>query len=216
MRSSEHRRQTRRHGRTALVAAAILLSFAGRAQDLGVIGPVYPIAEPSLLEVILSKLREAEASGVLARLQRDTQTNVKRGIEQPAPVAGITKTTKTRSFYYDPSIVVPYAITDADGNVIVAPGSKVNPLDTVSLSKALLFFDARDAAQVGRARNILDERGGKVKLILTGGSYLDLMRRWKRPVYFDQQGSLTEKLGIRHVPALVTQEGKRLRIDEIL
>ena len=200
----------------ALVAAAILFSFAARAQDLGVIGPVYPIAEPSLLEVILSKLREADKTGVLARLQRETQGKVKRGIEQPAPIARITKTTKARSFYYDPSIVVPYAIADADGKVIVAPGTKVNPLDTVSLSKALLFIDARDAAQVGRARGILDERGGKVKVILTGGSYLELMRRWKRPVFFDQQGALTEKLGIRHVPALVSQEGKRLRIDEIL
>ncbi|MBI4294461.1 MAG: type-F conjugative transfer system protein TraW [Betaproteobacteria bacterium] len=219
MRSSEHLgRPVRRvlQCRTTLVAAAILLSFAARAQDLGVIGPVYPIAEPSLLEVILSKLREAEATGVLARLQRDTQANVRRGIEQPAPVARITKTTKARSFYYDPSIVVPYAITDADGKVIVAPGTKVNPLDTVSLSKTILFIDARDAAQVGRARSILDEHGGKVKLILTGGSYLDLMRRLKRPVFFDQQGRLTDKLGIRHVPALVTQEGKRLRIDEIL
>ncbi|MEK7730730.1 MAG: type-F conjugative transfer system protein TraW [Planctomycetota bacterium] len=204
------------HGRTALVAAAVLLSFAAGAQDLGVIGPVYPITEPSLLEVILSKLREAEVTGVLARLQRDTQANVKRGIEQPAPVAKITKTIKARSFYYDPSIVVPYAITDAEGKVIVAPGTKMNPLDTVSLSKTLLFIDARDAAQVGRARSILDERGGKVKVILTGGSYLDLMRRWKRPVFYDQQGQLTDKLGIRHVPALVSQEGKRLRIDEIL
>ena len=200
----------------ALVAAAILLSFAARAQDLGVIGPVYPIAEPSLLEVILSKLRQAEATGVLARLQRDTQAKVKRGIEQPAPIARITKTTKARSFYYDPSIVVPYAIADADGKVIVAPGTKVNPLDTVSLSKALLFIDARDAAQVGRARGILDERGGKVKVILTGGSYLELMRRWKRAVFFDQEGTLTDKLGIRHVPAIVSQEGKRLRIDEFL
>lgn len=216
MRSSEYRRQTRRHSRTAPLIAAILLSFAARAQDLGVIGPVYPIAEPSLLEVILSKLREAEATGVLARLQRDTQANAKRGIEEPAPVARITKTTKARSFYYDPGIVVPYAITDADGKLIVAPGTKVNPLDTVSLSKALLFIDARDAAQVGRAGNILDERGGKVKVILTGGSYLDLMRRWKRPVFYDQQGTLTEKLGIRHVPALVSQEGRRLRIDELL
>ena len=216
MRSSEVRRRFVRHGRTALVAAAILFSFAAHAQDLGVIGPVYPIAEPSLLEVILSKLREANATGVLARIQRDTQANVKRGIEQPAPVARITKTTKARSFYYDPSIVVPYAITDAEGKVIVAPGTKVNPLDTVSLSKTLLFIDARDAAQVGQARKLLDERGGKVKVILTGGSYLDLMRRWKRPVFFDQQGTLTEKLGIRHVPALVSQEGKRLRIDEIL
>jgi len=216
MRSSEVRPRSIRHGRTALLAAAILLSFAARAQDLGVIGPVYPIAEPSLLEVILSKLREAEASGVLARLQRDTQDKVKRGIEEPAPVAAITKTTQARSFYYDPSIVVPYAITDAQGTVIVAPGTKVNPLDTVSLSKALLFIDARDAAQVGRARRVLQERGGKVKLILTGGSYLELMHRLKRPVFFDQRGQLTARLGIRHVPALVTQEGRRLRIDEIL
>ncbi len=216
MHSSEVRRGSARHGRMALVAAAILLSFAARAQDLGVIGPVYPIAEPSLLEVILSKLRQAEATGVLARLQRDTQAKVKRGIEQPAPIARITKTTKARSFYYDPSIVVPYAIADADGKVIVAPGTKVNPLDTVSLSKALLFIDARDAAQVGRARGILDERGGKVKVILTGGSYLELMRRWKRAVFFDQEGTLTDKLGIRHVPAIVSQEGKRLRIDEFL
>ena len=216
MRSSEFRRRPVRHGHTALVAAAILFSLAARAQDLGVIGPVYPIAEPSLLEVILSKLREAETTGVLTRLQQDTEARVKRGIEQPAPVAKITKTTRARSFYYDPSIVVPYAITDAEGKVIVAPGTKVNPLDTVSLSKQLLFIDARDAAQVGRARNILDERGGKVKVILTGGSYLDLMRRWKRPVFFDQQGQLTIKLGIRHVPALVTQENTRLRIDELL
>lgn len=216
MRSSNHKPQTVHDRRTVLLAVALLLSVSARAQDLGVIGPVYPIAEPSLIEVILAKLREADANGVMARLQRDTQVNVKRGIEQPAPVTGITKTTKTRSFYYDPSIVVPYAITDADGKVIVAPGTKVNPLDTVSLSKQLLFIDARDAAQIGRARGILDAHGGKVKVILTGGSYLELMRQWQRPVFYDQQGLLTDQLGIRHVPALVTQEGRRLRIDEIL
>lgn len=216
MRSSELRRYSVGHARTTLVVFAMLLSFVARAQDLGVIGPVYPIAEPSLLEVILSKLREAEATGVLARIQRETQANVKRGIEQPAPVERITKTIKARSFYYDPSIVVPYAIADAEGKVIVPPGTRVNPLDTVSLSKALLFIDARDPAQVGRASKILDERGGKVKVILTGGSYLDLMRRWKHPVFYDQQGVLTEKLGIRHVPALVSQEGKKLKIEEIL
>ena len=66
-----------------------------------------------------------------------------------------------------------------------------------------------------RARILLDREGRKLKLILTGGSWLDLMRRWKHPVYFDQQGHLVEKLRIRQVPALVTQEGRRLRIDEI-
>lgn len=199
-----------------IAATAILWSICAGAQDLGRIGPVYPIAEPNLLDVILAKLKEAERSGALAKMQRDTQARVKRGIEQPAPVASITKATKVRSFYYDPSIVVPYAITDADGRLIVAPGTRVNPLDTVSLSKQLLFIDARDPAQIGRAKRILDERGGRLKVILTGGSYLDLMRRWKHPVFFDQQGSLAEKLGIRHVPALVSQEDRRLRIDELL
>lgn len=196
--------------------AVLSLSSAAAAQDLGVIGPVYPIAEPSLLEVILTKLREAGANGALARLQREAQAKVTRATQEPAPVAGITKTARARSFYYDPSIVVPYAITDADRRVIAVPGTKLNPLDTVSLSRELLFIDARDAAQVARAAQLLEERGGKLKVILTGGSYLELMRRWKRPVYFDQRGVLTEKLGIRHVPAIVSQEGKRLRIDEFL
>jgi conjugal transfer pilus assembly protein TraW len=42
------------------------------------------------------------------------------------------------------------------------------------------------------------------------------MRRWQRPVFYDQQGLLVRRLGIRQVPALVTQDGRRLRIDELL
>lgn len=202
--------------RAALIAVATTcLAAIANAQDLGVIGPVYPIAEPSLLDVILSKLRDAETSGHLANLQRDAQSGAARAVEQPEPVATVKNTRTARTFYYDPSIVVPYAITDAEGRIIVAPGTKVNPLDTVSLSKHLLFFDARDRQQLKRARALLDQHRGKVKLILTGGSYLDLMRWWKLPVFFDQQGILTKKLRIEHVPALVYQEGKRLRIDEL-
>ena len=204
-----------RHRLTPLVVTT-LFAFNVSAQDLGVIGPVYPITEPSLLEVILSKLSNAEATGVLGQLQRDAQTKARRTIEQPEAISNVSKTTKPRTHYYDPSLIVPYAIADADGRIIIAPGTTVNPLDTVSLSKHLLFFDARDAEQVKRARALLDQHQGKVKLILTGGSYLDLMKRWKMPVFFDQQGLLTTKLRIQQVPALVYQEGKRLRIDEIL
>jgi len=199
-----------------LTGVTLLVPVTAAAQDLGVIGPVYPIAEPNLLEAILARLREAEASGALSKLQREARSNAKREIEHPAAVATLTKTTRPRSFHYDPTIVVPYPITDAEGRVIVSPGTQVNPLDTVSLSKHLLFFDARDAAQIERARQLLDRHHGKVKLILTGGSYLDLARKWKLPVYYDQQGALTGKLRIRQVPALVSQEGRRLRIDEIL
>ena len=200
-----------------LIAAAVLLTtHCAYARDLGVIGPVYAIAEPSLIEVIQAKLREMQASGALAGLQQSSQARIRREVEQPTPVAGITKTTRARTFHFDPSIEVPYPITDAEGRVIVAPGTRINPLDTVSLSRPLLFIDARDTAQLDRAQRLLGERKGQMKLILTGGSYLDLMRRWKLSVFYDQQGHLTTQLGIRHVPALVTQDGNRLRIDELL
>lgn len=199
-----------------LLAAAVAAIFpSAHAQHLGVIGPVYPIAEQSLLALIQSKLRELTANGGLERLQRESQARIRRQIEDPAPVAGITRTATARTFHFDPSIEVPYPISDGDGRLLVAPGTRVNPLDVVSLSRPLFFFDARDAEQVERARRELADHRGQVKLILTGGSYLELMRRWKQTVYYDQQGLLTSRLGIRQVPARVTQDGKRLRIDEL-
>ena len=83
------------------------------------------------------------------------------------------------------------------------------------LSKHLLFFDARDPGQVTRARELIEHYQGKVKPILVGGSYLDLMKRWNKPVFYDQDGTLVRKFGIVAVPAIVSQEGQRLRIDEV-
>ena len=218
MRSSDGARLTPPawHCRALVLIAMLAFARASSAENLGVIGPVYEIAEASLLEVILAQLKRAQASGELAKLEQDARRKVIRAIKQPAPVNSVTKTTRARTFYFDPSIVVPYSITDADGRVIVSPGTWVNPLDTVSLSKRLLFFDGRDPAQVTRARTLIAQHGARVKLILTGGSYLDLMQAFALPVFYDQGGALVEKLQIQQIPALVTQDGKRLRIDELL
>jgi len=224
MRSSDRAPHSTRHGhrlarRAASIFALVVMLIAAtaplHAREIGVIGPVYPIAEPNLLEEILARLRAASEDGTLARLQREALASVRQSVEHPAPVIGVARTTQARHFYFDPSIVVQEAIHDIDGRVLVAPGTRVNPLDVVALGQALLFFDARDTEQLLHARKLIAERDGKVKVILTGGSYLELMRRWQRPVFYDQQGALTTKLGIRQVPALVTQDGARLRIDEL-
>ena len=46
-------------------------------------------------------------------------------------------------------------ITDAKGNIIVPAGTRANPLDIVSLSKHLLFFDGSDEQQVERAHELI-------------------------------------------------------------
>ena len=199
----------------ALVGATLPPFSAAHAEDLGVIGPVYPIVEKDLLTYIEGRLRAKEASGELATIRREVTERARNSIETPQPITGLGKAAKTRTYYYDPSVIVPSAITDDTGRVLVAAGTMVNPLDTVSLSKRLIFFDARDPRQVRAARALIDAHRGQVKPILTGGSYMDLMRQWKLRVYYDQQGVLVRQLGIRAVPALVSQEGKRLRIDEL-
>lgn len=192
-----------------------IVALPGRAVDLGTIGPTYPIAEPHLLQAIDAQLRAKQRSGELARLEAEAKRRIVATIEQPAPLPGIARAERARAFYFDPSIVVPANITDAQGTILVPAGTRQNPLAVVSLSQRLAFFDARDDRQVAWAQATIARYDGQVKPILVAGSYLNLMQRWQRPVYFDQQGALTGKLGITRVPALVSQEGLQLRIDEV-
>jgi conjugal transfer pilus assembly protein TraW len=199
-----------------LLALGLMLSATGvQAIDLGVIGPTYEISEPHLLRMIEQRLREKERSGELQRLEEQARARSLAIVTQPAPVPGVHPTETVRTFYFDPSFTLDRNIVGPRGELLFAAGMRKNPLQVVSLSRHLLFFDARDPRQVGRARQLIAFYHGRVKPILVGGSYLDLMKSWHIPVYYDQQGLLTRRLGIAQVPALVSQEGLRLRIDEL-
>lgn len=199
-----------------IAGAALLLALSSaHALDTGVIGPTYEIAEPHLLKFIEQRLRQKEASGELRRLQEEARKRGVDAVRHPEPVATVSTTQAKRSFYYDPTYTLDRNVHDGQGRLMFAAGTRANPLDIVSLPRRLLFFDARDPRQVAQARRLIVQYDGRVKPILTGGSYLDLMQAWQLPVYYDQLGLLTKRLGIRQVPAIVSQEGKRLRIDEL-
>ena len=204
--------------RCAIAGMLALVLLAGArpagAEHLGVIGPVHEIAEPDLLAVIRGQLETAQRNGKLARLQREASERVRRNVEMPPPVPGVSRTRSPRTFFVDPSIEIRQPVADTEGRVIVTPGTHLNPLATVSLSKRLIFFDGRDASQVKQVEQRF-ARGEILKPILVAGAPLDLIRKWKRPVFFDQGGALIARVGIRHVPALVSQDGLRLRIDEV-
>ena len=195
---------------------ALVMPVLVRADNLGTLGPVYPIQEPHLLDFIQQRLREKERSGELARLEQETRARGTDAVTHPKPVAGLKLAQTVRSFYFDPTYTLDRNIFDEGGSVLFAAGTRKNPLDIVSLTTRLLFFDARDSRQVARARELIAAYDGRVKPILVGGSYLDLMKSWRTPVFYDQDGLLIKRLGIQHVPAIVSQEGLRLRIDELV
>jgi conjugal transfer pilus assembly protein TraW len=170
------------------------------------LGKTYPIAERDFLVVIQERLQAKQDSGELADRQRAMREKALHTIENPTPVAGIARAVTAETRFYDPSVVAKDAIHDADGKVVVAAGTRVNPLEYLGLSKVLLFIDARDEQQVAYADHYYQTSQKPVKVILVGGSYMALMRQWKRPVYFDQGGFLTQRFAIRAVPTLVYQD----------
>jgi conjugal transfer pilus assembly protein TraW len=199
-----------------LLGMMLMVSTFSFGMDLGTSGPVYPIQEPHLLEFIRNRLQEKERSGELKKLEEQASARGIDAVTHPTPVAGIKPTESARSFYYDPTFTLDRNVLDDKGNLLFSAGTRKNPLEIISLSKHLLFFDGRDKRQVMRARELITFYSGRVKPILVGGSYLDVMKSWRTPVYYDQQGVLTRRFGIKQVPAIVSQEGLRLRIDELV
>lgn len=198
----------------ALGALAVCPATTASEVDLGVIGPVYPVIEPDMLRAIEARLREKARTGELARLEREGIARAERTLNEPRPVEGLARATAHRVRYLDPGVRFDREVRAPDGSSVVPAGAHVNPLDYVSLSSALLFFDARDRDQVRHAAALHARYPGRLKPILVGGSYVALTRAWRTRVYYDQGGALVRRLGIRQVPALVTQEGRRLRIEE--
>jgi hypothetical protein len=118
---------------------------------------------------------------------------------------------KSRVFHYDPTYVVPESVTDGQGKVIARKGATVNPLKGLELSSGLLFLDGTNPAHIQWAA----KQKGSFKWILVRGNPFALEEQEKRPVYFDQNAFTTKKLRIQHVPARVTQDGLKLKIEEV-
>ena len=203
----------------ALLAAALLfaaaLPGAVSAKDLGVRGATWPVAEPDLLAQIEARLVEMERSGELARLEDEARANARRRLEEPDPAPGIAPAREECSRLFDPAITVARDIRTADGVLIAAAGTRVNPLERVALARDLLFVDGRREAEIAWALAREEESGRPAKIVLLAGRPLDLMRRHRRPFFFDQGGRLAARFGLRFTPSLVEQAGTRLRITEI-
>ncbi|MBA8667342.1 type-F conjugative transfer system protein TraW [Holosporaceae bacterium 'Namur'] len=181
------------------------------AKDFGISGHTYEIAEEDIIEFINKKLASAD----LNKINEDMKERTRQYIERPPQVEGIIQAKEDKVFYYDPTYTLDRDIIDHNGTIIHFKGKKVNPLEYIPLREALLFIDGDNERHIELALEERNKREGKVKIILTKGSPLKLQRKHKVWIYFDQGGLITKKFGIKEVPAVVEQEGLKLRISII-
>ena len=190
----------------------LLLSPPLYGKNLGVFGAVFDIKEKDLIETIQQKLSAMEVSGTLAYHQNQLLEKANNALQTPHPVLGLSETVTPRTFNWDPRISFPMDIKNHQNQLIYKKGTLVNPLGTVSFKGQWLFFNGDDIRQKEWAASTY-KMGDK--LILVRGSPMQLMRDLQLPVYFDQQGLLTRKIGIQQIPARVYQDGQVLKVEEI-
>jgi len=204
----------------ALVPFIFFFSFNVQAVDFGKQGNTFPIKEEGFITMIQRKLKNID----LAEHQEKMRSYAKKRVEEPSPVTGITRATKTISHSFDPSYILQEDVILPCGKVLYRAGEAINPLDHMSWDGKLLFIDARDKEQVewvlGKHFGTDEQEPGQNKennnkIVLVAGRPLELEEELQQPIYFDQSGELTTKFNIAHVPAVVEQEGKYLKVTEI-
>lgn len=202
------------------------------AKDFGTQSTTFAIKEEGFLSMIQRRLASID---IIAH-QKKMSDIATKAVEEPKVVANITKASKTTTHYFDPSYVLDHDVVLPAGNLLYAAGTRVNPLDHISWSGKMIFIDERDQSQVEwlkkhhlkqtlkhedsvlnkdlqLIREIKDQ--GDTKIILVGGKPLQLAKEIKSQVYFDQFGELSNRFSIAHVPAIVEQEDKQLKITQI-
>ena len=195
------------------VASSLVTSSAAIAKDFGTMGQAFPVMEPDILATIEARLAHLQATGGIDRANAAFAKRAEARVRRPEPVAGISHATEPRSWIYDPSIVIDHDVRDQKGNLIAQRGRSVNPLDFVAMRQALVFVDGDSKAEMDWATSHYDDL--QAKIILVSGAPLDEMTARKRRFYFDQEGRLTGRLGVRHTPAIVVQQGHVLKLSEI-
>ncbi len=117
-----------------------------------------------------------------------------------------------RVSFYDPTITVKEDIKDHNDKVIIKKGAIFNPLKTMKVNEKLIFIDGTEKEHLKWAKSL----GKGHKWILVKGNPMKLEKRYKIPIYFDQYGVLVKTFDIKNVPAKVSQDKERLKIEEIV
>jgi len=217
-----------------LLQSLVLSVSSANAKDFGVNGNTYKIVEEPFIQMIENRAKAVDVE----QMKKKMQDVAKRRVENPIPVSGITSSTKTHTFYHDPTYVLERDVVLPCGKILHRAGASVNPLEHMELMRRIIFIDARKPQEMKWLKEKLGELDGKFdkisdsaeeemenievedkkvilnKIILVGGGPLKLQKDLDMDIYFDQKGFLTKKWGIKHSPAIVEQEGKLLKITE--
>lgn len=181
------------------------------AVDLGTIGATYPIKEKDALVEIQEKAGALKQSRIKAELQKAVR-GYRPGDSQGR--AALKAAKEERTFTVDLTHTLEFDIPDGKGGVLYPKGYRFNPLDYVNYPRTLVAIDGADTRQVEWFRSSPYSKDLSVTLLISNGSYRDLAKTLKRPVFYTT-GAIIEKFRLRAVPSIIAQKGRVMEVREV-
>lgn len=189
----------------ACVFTIFYITFAF-AKDYGIQGKTFEIKEENILDAIKDSIAKID----IRAFQNKVKQEAIKSINKPKGIS-LPQAKEFRSFIFDPSITLQQDLKDHQGKIFAFKGQKINPLKFTTLREKLIFIDGDDDLQVEYSLSIKEAK----QIILVKGEPINLNKHHKEMFFFDFNGGLVNRFGIKRLPSVVFQKGEVLEINEI-
>ena len=189
---------------------------SGARGDFGVKGDVKEILERDLIEVMQDKVAKID----WAQKKRES---IERFWTKQYFI-DLPFSTANRTRHIDPTVLITSDIKDAEGKTVVPAGQKINPLDQVPFTQAVIVFDATSKKQITIVENKLQQltsKYSKITLISTRFEndkgwefYKSVTDQFSKPVY-KLTPEIVDRFRLERVPSVITSTGKVFVVEEI-
>jgi conjugal transfer pilus assembly protein TraW len=198
---------------TVISAVVFVLTTCGPAfaKTVGRSGNIYRIAEPDALKELEDK---AASTDLKERIKKEETT---RRIERyrPSTAVSLPSAKKDRTSLVDMSYKLDFDIPDGKGGVLYPKGFIFNPLDYIPFSRTIVVLNGAAENEVDWFTASKYYKRADVILLITDGTWKDLMGRFKRNVFY-----LTEPVATRFrvsaTPSIIVKkDNKYMEVREI-
>lgn len=178
----------------------IILSFTcttTQAVDLAK-GQTFNIVEPNLLTEIKQKANKVDWQSLSKNMKLDqSQVNLPTAKE-------------SRQYYFEPFAILPFEVKDKDGNILYPKGFKFNPLKYTTLPNQLIVLGSpRHLQTISSASSLVSVDD---TLLIANMDTRVFIKQTGRQAFLLTKEAI-KRLGVKTVPAIISQEGNRFLIQ---
>lgn len=184
-----------------------LHSGALYAQNIGVNGATYPIAEPDAYQELMDKVKKTDWQRIFSKYKQSVSLATSVSLN-------LGKARQDRTFYVDPTYTLPYDITDENGKVIYPQGFSFNPLDYISFPYTLVFINANSVTEIAWLKKQKWFTNYNTMIFITQGDVLRAEKLLDR-VVFAANSQMIQKFHISKTPSIMTVQNRAIVISEI-